>query len=40
MRDVTNRFLSADPDLLLREALGLAALCAVIVAGLCLPVAV
>ena len=38
MRDAAERFLSADPDLLLREALGLAALCAIIVAVLCLPV--
>ena len=38
MKDAADRLLSADPDLLLREALGLAALCAIIVAGLCLPV--
>lgn len=39
MKDVAERFLSADPDLLLREALGLAALCAMILAVFCLPVA-
>jgi len=39
MKDVAERFLSADPDLLLREALGLAALCTMILAVLCLPVA-
>jgi hypothetical protein len=37
MRDAADRLLAADPDLLLREALGLAALCAMIVAVLCLP---
>ena len=39
MKNAANRFRAADPDLLLREAFGLAILCAVIVAGLCLPVA-
>lgn len=37
MKDVASRFLTSDPEVLLREALGLAALCAVIIAGFCLP---
>ena len=39
MRDAASRFLTSDPDLVLRDALGLAALCAAIIAGFCLPVA-
>jgi len=39
MKDVASRFLTSDPEVLLREALGLAALCAVIIAGFCLPAA-
>jgi len=38
MRDAARRMLRADPGVLLREALGLAALCVAIVAGLLLPV--
>jgi hypothetical protein len=37
MRDLTQRFLIADPATLAREALGLAGLCAAIVALFCLP---
>lgn len=40
MSDAAHRLFTADPDLLLREALGLAALCATIVAVLCLPVSI
>jgi hypothetical protein len=40
MSDAAHRLLAADPDLLLREALGLAALCAAIVAVLCLPLSI
>jgi hypothetical protein len=39
MKNVVERFLSTNPDLLLREALSLAALCTMILATLCLPVA-
>lgn len=37
MRDAARRILQADPDALLRDALGLAALCLTILAGLFLP---
>lgn len=40
MKDAASRFLTSNPDLLLREALGLAALCAMIIAGFCLPFAI
>lgn len=39
MKDAARRLLAAEPDLLLREALGLAALCALILAGFGLPFA-
>ena len=39
MKDAVRRMLSAEPDLLVREAYGLAALCALIVAGFSLPFA-
>ncbi len=37
MTDLAQRFLTADPATLAREALGLAGLCAAIVALFCLP---
>ncbi len=40
MKNAAHRFLSADSDTLLRDALGLAILCAVIIAGLSLPAAI
>lgn len=39
MKDTDHRLLTSDPDLVLRDALGLAALCAAIIAGLSLPFA-
>lgn len=38
MRDAARRMLRADPEVLLRDGLGLAALCVTILAGLFLPV--
>lgn len=38
MRDAARRILGADPDTLLCDGLGLAALCMTILAGLFLPV--
>ncbi|HPG22196.1 MAG TPA: hypothetical protein PLH75_05350 [Amaricoccus sp.] len=37
MQDIAHRFLTADPAVLAREALGLAGLCAAIVVLFCLP---
>ncbi|MFT3972356.1 MAG: hypothetical protein QM699_02560 [Amaricoccus sp.] len=37
MRDAARRILHADPETLLRDGLGLAALCLTILAGLFLP---
>lgn len=39
MKDIARRMLSAESDALIREAFGLAALCAVILAGFGLPLA-
>lgn len=37
MRDAARRILRADPEILLRDSLGLAALCVVILTGFFLP---
>jgi hypothetical protein len=37
MKEAARRILSAEPDVLVREAFGLAALCSVIFAIFCLP---
>jgi hypothetical protein len=39
MMDAARRLLDADPDALARDALGLSLLCAVLIAGLSLPLA-
>lgn len=39
MKDVARRILTAESDILIREAFGLAVLCAVILAGFGLPFA-
>ncbi|MBB5220637.1 hypothetical protein HNP73_000558 [Amaricoccus macauensis] len=37
MLDAARRMLRADPEILVRDSLGLAALCVTILAGFCLP---